>query len=291
MDELFLLFGKIFGPLGWAGGIILLLALCFLCGVRVIRSGFRGVYFRFGVAVEEVGPGVYWRPFPIYRLTILFCADQIKELPKGLLEVVTKDGVTCRVEGSISYDVLDLKIMVTSVYDADDQLYCEVASDIREWVADHTYGVCVSAELGKKIVPAAMRQVEKWGIRIRRLNITTFTPANPEARTIIYCLDYARRRIEACREMAAATDEISKDHHGFNKSLLLTAMAGVPVSTVVTADHFSAIREELESINQKLRQPKPKEEHPLRQMVAAAVASYLPGGDLISSAISNGKPE
>lgn len=275
MSELLLLFGRLLEFLGWGGNLALWSGVFFLSGVRVIRSGFRGVYFRFGTSVQEVSPGVHWRPFPFYRLTVLFCQDQTKDLHGQ--EVVTKDGITCTVKGSISYRVKDLLAMVTTVFDADEQLLWEVMAEIREWVSDHTYADCIATELGRKIIPAAVQRAKRWGIDVRDINVVAFAPANPEARTLVFLLDVAQKRAKSATILLEAIVRLEPQWRamGMNPSVVLASLAGVPMTVVGNAEQFSVLREDVASIALQLDQQKPQPDTLAR--IGATVAEYVPG--------------
>lgn len=286
MSELVLLFERLLEFLGHGGSVALLLGIYALCGVRVVRTGYRGVYFRLGRAVCEVFPGVYWRPVPFYRITILFCGDQVKDL-RGQ-EVVTKGGITCRVEGSISYQVPNLTAMVTTVYDADDQLLWEVMAEIREWVSDHTYEECCAAELGKKIVPAAVRRARKWGIDIKEVNIVTFAPANPEARALVFLLDAVRLRAQSAPILVEAIAGLREriEELCLNPSVLLASLNGLPMSVVSNAEQFGVLREAVASLAQQIADQKPQPDTLAR--VGTALADAVPGVGTLLALRKNG---
>lgn len=286
MADLMEFFSKCYDLLGLTGSIATVVGIYVLCGLRFIRSGFRGVYFRLGRAIKEVGEGPHWRPFPFYRLAVVFCGEQVKELPKGLQEVVTKDGITCRLEGGISYIITDLMKMETVVDDADEQMAMEASSEIRSWIASHTYEECREEELGKKMMEKVTRRTRRWGIKVDDLNIITFAPANPEARALVFLLDFAKRRAESAKIFTDSIDRIKDQvtNLQISPSVLLAAIAGVPLSVVSHTDQLYVLRDQLAALQDQLSE---KEEEPsLTDKITRRAGELIPGADKAIEALA-----
>lgn len=291
MTELFQLFDRLLEFLGWTGGGALLLVLALFSCVWVVKDGFGGVFFRLGRAVKEVRVGPHFRPWPIYQMNREFCNDQNELLPRGQI-VTTKDGIPCRVEGSLSFRVVDLWKRETVVDDPDKQIPQEAMAEIRDWALAHIYKQCRMTLSGKEIIPETIQRARAWGIEIEKINISTFEPADAEARALVFYNELARRKIRALRYFAKAVDQVVKDYPALrsNTSLLLAAMIGTPLNAVSQPDQLSVIKEGIEAVQEKLAQEEGPEPSVLK-MAGEELLGSVPGGQILLQILgrSNGE--
>lgn len=288
MVDLMELIGKWFEALGLSGSFAVLTCLYLMCGVRIVKTGYKGVYFRMGKALEkQVEAGPHWRPFLFYRLKVRFCGDQVKILPR--FEVVTKEGVTCVVSGSISYNITNVVKAETEVYDSDDQMAAEAVGEIHDWVAERAYAQCIEEGLGRKMMEKAARRVRDWGISVKRLNIETFTPANPEARALVFTLAIAQKRAESLKVMLDKVRDLTDIWRpaGVNPSVLIAAQAGVPMSVMSYTEQIGEIRDTLSAVERRLEA---QEEVPsFTEKLAQRAGELIPGGDRVVEAIAGAR--
>jgi len=253
------------GPLTFFG---LLFGLYFLCGIRFVRTGYRGIYFLFGYALAEVGPGPKWGPFLFFRLDSRFCSEQSLAFPDKA-EVFTRDGVTCIVRGAVICEITRLYTLETRALDPWDELKVTVMDLILTAISQRTYDECIGTQAcplvniqsadgdnGKQATDkqpsknnciidreSLLEEINKlaqprWGITVLDIRITAFAPSSAEARTKVFHLDMAKLRAQSTilflDTLAQNQDQLTA--LDLNPSVALATMAQLPQTLTTPAD-------------------------------------------------------
>lgn len=96
-------------------GLLVILILFLLSGIRIVKEYERGVIFRLGRLVGARGPGLFYVIPIIENMVVVDLRTITYDVPTQ--EVVTKDNVTVRVNAVIYYRVVDPEKAVTEVVD------------------------------------------------------------------------------------------------------------------------------------------------------------------------------
>src|SRR5579859_2095029 len=88
-----------------AGGVVLLLLVFALAGIRVVYQYERGVIFVLGRLIGAKGPGLFWVPPLISRMRKIDLRTVTVELPPQ--EGVTRDNVTVGVSAVLYFYIVD----------------------------------------------------------------------------------------------------------------------------------------------------------------------------------------
>ena len=96
-------------------GLVGIILLFLLSGIRIVREYERGVIFRLGRLVGARGPGLFYVIPIIENMVIVDLRTVTYDVPTQ--EVVTRDNVTVRVNAVVYYRVVDPEKAVTEVVD------------------------------------------------------------------------------------------------------------------------------------------------------------------------------
>ena len=130
----------------------------------------RGLLFRDGAVVENLGPGAHRRWRTRYTVRRVDLRPWLLTVPTQ--EVPTSDGITVKVTAAARAKVLDPVTFVTAVQDTPASLYLAVQVAMREVVSAHTVEDLLAgrAVLGTEL-GAAVRGVEEVGVAFEHLEL------------------------------------------------------------------------------------------------------------------------
>ena len=130
----------------------------------------RGLLFRDGALVENLGPGAHRRWRARYTLRRVDMRPWLLTVPTQ--EVPTSDGVAVKVTAAGRAKVLDPVAFVTAVQDTHASLYLAVQVAMREVVSAHTVEDLLAgrADLGTEL-SAVVRGVEEIGVALEHLEL------------------------------------------------------------------------------------------------------------------------
>ena len=96
-------------------GLVGIILLFLLSGIRIVKEYERGVIFRLGRLVGARGPGIFYVIPIIESMVVVDLRTATYDVPTQ--EVVTRDNVTVRVNAVVYYRVVDPEKAVTEVLD------------------------------------------------------------------------------------------------------------------------------------------------------------------------------
>lgn len=96
-------------------GVVIVVLLFIISGIKIVREYERGVIFRLGRLVGARGPGIFFVIPMLENMVIADLRTVTYDVPSQ--DVVTRDNVTVRVNAVVYYRVVEPEKAVTEVYD------------------------------------------------------------------------------------------------------------------------------------------------------------------------------
>lgn len=213
--------------------LILVLLLLFWPRPRTVSEYERGVRFRKGRLLREVGPGRYWlRP----RIDELRKLDtRRRQLIVSGQEVLTSDRVPLKVSLVAEYAVTDATKAVTEVEEYQEALYARLQLALREVLAEKDLDTALGERggIGMAILEAVKEQSEGFGVALLSVQVRDFMMAGglrsaysdvvQAKQQGLAALERARGESAALRSLANAA-ELLERHPGVAQLRLLQAV-------------------------------------------------------------------
>lgn len=221
-----------------------------------VREHQRGLRYRRGKLISEVGAGRYWlRP----RVDDIEVHDTRRRqaLVAGQ-EVLTQDRVPIKVSLIAEFTVADVSKAVTSVESFRDALYSRLQLALREAVATRELDAALSerGELGATILAAVSESVADFGLELHSVSVRDFMMAgglrNAYSDVIqarqqgLAALERARGESAAVRNLANAAQLMEK-HPGLMQLRLLQAVETSTGNRIVVALDSASGKSELQA--------------------------------------------
>ncbi len=145
-----------------------------LLPVFIIRHYEMGVLMRWGKYKCVVSPGVYFKiPFFDEVINQHVVVTTLSLPPQSLY---TKDRQNIVVKGLVKYRIVDVKIFLLEVYDAQDALSDMTQSIIKNIIMDKTLDECIDTEIDNTLSKKARVEAKKWGVEIYQVTLTDLAP-------------------------------------------------------------------------------------------------------------------
>jgi membrane protease subunit HflK len=141
-----------------------------------LRAFERGIVFRFGKCVKEVGPGLHFKwPFDIDEVvydSLLMNARKIE--PQSL---TTKDDVTIVVSVLVAFQIEDVKIYTLGAYGVSGVLENAACGVVSDFVMKHSWNElrAVDLDVENEITKKARRRAKDYGIRVINVQLCDLT--------------------------------------------------------------------------------------------------------------------
>jgi regulator of protease activity HflC (stomatin/prohibitin superfamily) len=150
-----------------------------LIPAKIVRSYQRGVKFRWGVDVAELGAGLHWFWPLAESIEVKEVVEEVTNLPTQT--VTTADGHAVTFSVNIAYEVQDARAYWTTVQDFDASLSAAamtyLARELRERSWADLYGEQRKIESG--LTRSLAQKLSRWGVRIVDVGITDLARARP----------------------------------------------------------------------------------------------------------------
>lgn len=159
--------------LGWIGDLINYFAL-FIPRRIIVRRTDRLIKFKYDGSVEEKGPGLRWYlPFTTEVVEISTVRQPLDIRPTRL---VTKDGIPCIVDCTVTYYIEDPITFVTCNYDSHLALSECVNSSLRSKLSEMTFQeIQKSQTLNDELREDVDEDVKSFGVEIEYVRIQDFS--------------------------------------------------------------------------------------------------------------------
>lgn len=144
---------------------------------RVVFAWGRGVVYRFGKDIKDVGPGIHWVwPF-MEEISVESVVERVVDLVAQ--SITTKDGKTVTVSVNVAFTVNDIRLKQTAVHAFDDSISAAALSHIgrklSQWTWDEALGK--RSELERSLRETLSTKVKKWGVTIEDVGIPDYVLA------------------------------------------------------------------------------------------------------------------
>src|SRR5947199_944675 len=153
------------------GVIVLILVFFALSGVRVVQQYVRGVIFILGRLQGAKGPGIFWVPPIITRMSKVDLRIVTLTVPPQ--EVITRDNVTIRVTAVLYFYVVDPIAAVVNVVD-----FNQATTQIGQTTLRNVLGQSELDELlaerkkiNRDLQAIIDEQTERWGVKVTAVEI------------------------------------------------------------------------------------------------------------------------
>ena len=144
----------------------------FLDGVR-IEAHERGLLFREGELVEQLGPGMYvlWKNAGKITWTSVDLREQVADVAGQ--EIMTADKVTLRINLVVTYQVTDVEKAVTSVSDYAQALYRQAQLVLREAIGARQLDKLLTDKdiVGRELRDVLASRAKEFGVAVRNVGL------------------------------------------------------------------------------------------------------------------------
>jgi regulator of protease activity HflC (stomatin/prohibitin superfamily) len=152
-------------------GIILVIIVIGLSGIRIAQEYQRGVVFRLGRFSSIKGPGLYWIIPVIDRQIIVDIRTVTVAVEQQ--ETITKDSVTAKINAVLWYKIVDPQKAIIAVENYNAAVYQVALTTLRNIIGQHVLDEVLKARTNindaiKKIVD---QSTEDWGIQIEMVEM------------------------------------------------------------------------------------------------------------------------
>ena len=153
-------------------GIIFVVALILLSGLRVAQEYQRGVIFRLGRYTGLRGPGLYWIiPLGIERAVTIDI--RTRTVSAEAQETITRDSVTVKLNAVLWYRVVDAAKAVIAVADAPAAVYQLALTSLRNLIGRHDLDEVLQErdKINELLRESVAGSTVAWGIEIERFEM------------------------------------------------------------------------------------------------------------------------
>lgn len=153
-------------------GLVLIVVVLAITGVRVAAEYERGVVFRLGRFVGLRGPGLYWLiPFGIERAVRVDLRTRTVEAEQQ--QTITRDSVTIRVNAVIWYKTTDAARSVIAVEDVRIAVYQLALTSLRNIIGQHDLDEVLQQRtaINDLLRGNISLSTEQWGVEIERFEM------------------------------------------------------------------------------------------------------------------------
>lgn len=147
----------------------------YLIPVRIVHSYEKGVLFKQGKDVAELGPGVHWFIPWLWSIEIVPAAPEVQNLPTQ--SVMTKDRKTIAFSCNICYQIEDARKMFTQIQQFDSAIEGFAMVHLAEMLSQHTVIQYHNKReaLHEEFAKTLNEKVNEWGAKIIWVGITDYT--------------------------------------------------------------------------------------------------------------------
>ncbi len=202
-------------------GLIIVVALLLLRGVRVLREYERGVVFRLGRLVGDRGPGLIY-VIPIFETMVKVSLRTVAmDVPPQ--DVITKDNVSVKVNAVVYFRVLEAGKAIVEV---EDYLYATsqlAQTTLRSILGQFELDELLSGreKINEKLQEILDKHTDPWGIKVSLVEVKHIDLPEEMKRAIARQAEAERERrakvihaegeLQASEKLAAAAAKLGKE--------------------------------------------------------------------------------
>ena len=154
--------------------LIILLVIFFIfvlpC-LKIIPEGFQGVVVFFGKYNRTIKPGLNFVLAPLEKVFKVDIREQVMDIPTQ--ETITKDNVSCMVDGIVRFKVLNPSVAIFKVQSFTSQIAAKAQTALRDVIGSITLDEVLTkrAEIAEHIKNIVDVAAEGWGVDISAIEI------------------------------------------------------------------------------------------------------------------------
>jgi regulator of protease activity HflC (stomatin/prohibitin superfamily) len=156
----------IFGLITLVVFFLIIVALAWIAGVRIVQEYERGVIFRLGRLVGAKGPGLFFIVPFIDRMVKVDLRVFTLDLPSQ--EAITQDNVTVRVNAVVFYQVIDPQRAVVAVEDFRRSIFQIAQTTLRSVLGQFELDDLLSRRdrINDRLQQIIDESTEPWGVKV-----------------------------------------------------------------------------------------------------------------------------
>jgi regulator of protease activity HflC (stomatin/prohibitin superfamily) len=250
--------------LNFSLGVILLLAVLMVWGLRILREYHRAVVFQLGRFWQVKGPGLFFLIPVVQQMVRVDLRTVVFDVPAQ--DVITRDNVSVKVNAVVYFRVVDPKrsiIQVADYFAATSQL---AQTTLRSVLGKHELDELLAEreKLNLDIQQTLDTQTDAWGIKVSTVEIKHVDLNESMVRAIAKQAEAERERrakiihaegeLQASEKLLQAAQMLSKQPEAMQLRYLqtLSNIAGDKSSTIVFPVPMDLIAPLLEAMKKKL---------------------------------------
>lgn len=157
-------------------GILLLVILVFLLGIRVIRPVQVGVIEFLGRYIRTASSGFNWIFPGLFRLYRVNITERRVDIDAQ--SIITKDKLNAVVDGVVYYKVIDAKMAIYNVNNYEESVPSLAKTTLRAVIGKMTLTEANENRdsINEEVEKILSREVDKWGIDVVRVELQRIEP-------------------------------------------------------------------------------------------------------------------
>ena len=157
-------------------GILLLVILVFLLGIRVIRPVQVGVIEFLGRYIRTASSGFNWIFPGLFRLYQVNITERRVDIDAQ--SIITKDKLNAVVDGVVYYKVIDAKMAIYNVNNYEESVPSLAKTTLRAVIGKMTLTEANENRdsINEEVEKILSREVDKWGIDVVRVELQRIEP-------------------------------------------------------------------------------------------------------------------
>jgi regulator of protease activity HflC (stomatin/prohibitin superfamily) len=139
--------------------------------IKIIPEGYNGLVQTLGKYSRTLTPGLRFVFFPFEIVTNVDIREQVMDIPTQ--EAITRDNVSCMVDGIVRFKVLNSSIAIFKVQNYQNQISAKAQTALRDVIGSITLDEVLTkrAEIAEHIKTIVDSAAEQWGVDIAAIEI------------------------------------------------------------------------------------------------------------------------
>ena len=200
--------------LSWfCGGILIIAIILFIfSGMRIVQEYERGIVFRLGRVVRNIGAGLNWIIPGIEQLRKVDIRTMT--VPIERQETITKDSVTVKIDAVLWYRIVSPARAILSVADYRNAVHQMALTSLRNIVGQHVLDEVLKERdsINRTLQKLVDDATEPWGIKVEAVEMKDVEIPVSMQRAMA-------REAEAMREKRARIIKAEAELESFRKTL------------------------------------------------------------------------
>ncbi|HXK52402.1 slipin family protein [Candidatus Nomurabacteria bacterium] len=151
--------------------LLVILVILIVPFLKVIPEGYHGVVLFLGKYNRTLNPGLNFVLFPLEQVIKVDIREQVMDIPTQ--EAITKDNVSCMVDGIVRFKVLNPSTAIFKVQNYQSQISAKAQTALRDVIGSITLDEVLTkrAEIAEHIKGIVDTAAEQWGVDISAIEM------------------------------------------------------------------------------------------------------------------------